>query len=253
MKEMEMSRVRSATYAFLANAYRFPDTDVLRTISVSECVSTWKHWIQIYCSSLDPFISALDTYLNPTARKDSITQQKLEESFIKLFGHTVRGSCPPYEAEYGKTEIIQQANELADIKGFYGAFGLEIIENAHERLDHASAECEFMSALAEKQVYAIEHGDKEALQILVDGQQSFLRDHLGQWFSAFSRRLQDADQNGFYGKIGSLAGEFIKNECSRFGVPCGPEFLELKEPDLENDTTIQCGVVGGCPGAQQHN
>jgi len=251
MKKADYSHVRSETYAFLANALRFPDTNGLRILLDAEYMSAWKKGIHDQCPALSAIALELETRLAQYADSAGTAHRVLEESFIKLFGHTVRGVCPPYESEYGKAQIIQQASDLADIQGFYEAFGLRLVDGSHERIDHACVECEFMSVMAAKQAYAIMQGNMEARQVLHDAQAAFLEDHLGRWFIAFSRRLQDADENGFYGNVGKLADKFIQSECTRFGASCGPKFLQLKILDPENDCCMQCGVEQSCPGAEQ--
>jgi DMSO reductase family type II enzyme chaperone len=251
MTASDSAGTRSATYAFLANALQFPDTDLFRLLSDKDCISDWKRGISEHFPDLGVLVSGLAGQLDEFVQTNGEGYGELTDTFVELFGHTVRGACPPYESEYGKAEIIQQASELADIQGFYEAFGLRIVEGAHERIDHACVECEFMSALAAREAHAFEEGSEEARLVMTGAQASFLADHMGRWVVAFGRRLQDADEAGFYGHVGALAARFVQIECERFDVPCGPEFLELKESDPVNDRCMQCGVESSCPGARQ--
>ena len=82
------------------------------------------------------------------ARATDITA--LAEQYGMRVGHAVRGTCPPYELEYADGEIIQRASELADIAGFYEAFGLSSAGPEHDRPDHFSAECEFLQVMTIK-------------------------------------------------------------------------------------------------------
>lgn len=49
-----------------------------------------------------------------------------EQDYGRLLGHTVRSECPPYELEYRGSEVFQQSQTLADIMGFYRAFGFDV-------------------------------------------------------------------------------------------------------------------------------
>jgi TorA maturation chaperone TorD len=72
--------------------------------------------------------------------------------------------------------------ELADIAGFYRAFGVEITPGT-ERPDHIAVELEFMHLLAVKEVVAAGREDGgEHARICRDARATFFRDHLGRWF-----------------------------------------------------------------------
>lgn len=139
---------------------------------------------------------------------------------------------------------------LADVAGFYSAFGIELTREGHERPDHVSVECEFMSLLTAKEAHAaLDGGGPEARTIVRDAQRSFLEDHLARWLPAFARRLVRADADGFYGSIGGLADAFIRVECRRLDAAAGSSLLELRPVDPERDTAIRCGPETGVPGA----
>ena len=246
--EVGLARARSAAYAFVAYGLRDPDLETLKALShTRQWAASMRGFQEEYPELLEQLGLVSSALPRECDRPDCVHQ--LRESHAELFGHAVRGTCPPYEIEYGRGDIIQQASELADVQGFYEAFGLAMIDHAHERVDHASVECEFMSTLASKLVYAIEHGNVEAEEILNDAQRSFLTDHLGRWLPALAGRLQEADATGFYGQLGRFIQRFIEWECRRFDTTCGPAFVELRAADPERDTTIQCGVEDCCPGA----
>ena len=168
----------------------------------------------------------------------------LANNFAILFGHTARGAVPPYETEYGKDAPFLQPQELSDIGGFFGAFGLTVDAAGHERLDHISCECEFMGFLCVKENYAYEHDGEATLEETVKAQGLFLRNHLGRFAATFGRKLAREDPLGFYGRLGNLCVGFIMAECKRMGLPEALDSLPLRPPATDG-APMACGT--DCP------
>jgi TorA maturation chaperone TorD len=174
-------------------------------------------------------------------------------AYVTCFGHTVRGDCPMNEIEYGdiKADPLFQPHRLADLGAFYAAFGLGLASDAGERIDHISIQLEFMSVLAAKEAYAMEHQfDAEQLDLLRDAQKKFLREHLGRWTPAFTRRLAKLAEGTPLATLARFTGEFVKLECGRFNVPPGSEDLLLRPVDEAGESLCaSCGITALPPGA----
>ena len=168
-----------------------------------------------------------------------------------LFGHTARGTVPPYETEYGHEALFQQPQELSDLMGFYNAFGLTLKHGQHERPDHISCECEFQSFLALKEAYALEHQDPDMLAETRKAQKLFLRDHLARFAPTFATRVREHDAGGFYGKLAKCLLSFVTAESRRLDVPVGAMDLRLRPAD-DDRVPMACGAGAECaavPGA----
>jgi TorA maturation chaperone TorD len=191
--------------------------------------------------------------------------QALAVRFDQLFGHTTRGEVCAFETEYGADALFQQPQNLADIAGYYRAFGLELLAEAG-RVDHIACECEFLSFLAQKEAYTIEAlttldasrdsmrwaapagqpraSDRDALRVTLEetrrAARLFLRDHIGRAGRALGTRLSRVDPEGFYGALGALLAGLIAADCVRLAVEPGPLVLELRStaPDL---VPMACG------------
>jgi len=161
----------------------------------------------------------------------------------RLFGHTVRSACPPYELEYGRGEVFQQSQSLADLAGFYSAFGFQSTGPLAERPDHLITEWEFLSVLALKESIAGSAGQTEAAQCCRDAQRAFQTDHAATWIPAFCSRLRAAHPAPFFLAMATLAESLMASWCSTLGVSTGPAWLELRPVD-EDDSTITCGADG---------
>jgi TorA maturation chaperone TorD len=157
------------------------------------------------------------------------------------------------EIEYGdiKADPLFQPHRLADLGAFYAAFGLEMTLDAAQRQDHISIELEFMSVLAAKEAYALENQlDEEQLVLCQDAQKKFLREHLGRWTPAFTRRLARMAGDGALGALANFTREFIAHDCARFGVAPGSEDLLLRPIDEASETLCaSCGVANLPPAA----
>jgi len=94
------------------------------------------------------------------------------------------GECPAYETAYAGPFARQR--ELADIQGFYRAFGLDAVG---ERGDHLSVECEFTSLLCVKEALARAGNLTDEADRIRNARKAFLRDHLGTWLSLYETDL----------------------------------------------------------------
>ncbi len=172
----------------------------------------------------------------------------IERESVALFGHAVRGAVPPYETEYGDGSPFQQPAQLADIAGFFAAFGLRVDDQVHERVDHVSAECEFMQFLCQKEAHAREVADDEMLRDTQAAQRLFLREHLGSFAPGFGARVHRERSEGFFDALQSLLVAQIELDAERLGVRLGPPSIELRsaEPDA---TPMACGSDCGSASA----
>lgn len=158
-------------------------------------------------------------------------QEDFGEEFDRVFGLLISRECPPYETEYcPQTFSVFRSQHLADIAGYYRAFGLEPSNKSPERHDHISLELEFMAWLNTKTLYALEQGDAENESICRDAQMHFIEDHLAWWATAFALALRKkadgirderdlvSPPTSFQGAIGVLLAAFIPAERAILGI-----------------------------------
>ena len=242
---------RSFLYRFIAKAFEDAEREGWQLLcETAQQGSFWSAVCALAEGAPSNFESAaqkLSGHLKPDG------YAAFESDYIACFGHTVRGDCPMNEIEYGdiKADPLFQPHRLADLGAFYAAFGLEIGEDAAERQDHISIELEFMSVLAAKEAYALEHQfDDAQLTLVRDAQKKFLREHLGRWTPAFTRRLSRMAGDGALGALAEFTREFITAECVRFAITPGSEDLLLRPIDDSLETLCaSCGITGLPPGA----
>jgi nitrate reductase assembly molybdenum cofactor insertion protein NarJ len=164
MNDSQLALRRSQLYRFLADALLYPAEDWLCDVPL-----------------LEPALDELNLS-HYRLRGSALDLADLQAEHRRVFGLT--GSLC-YETEYGLPHEFRQSQEMADIAGFYRAFGFENGGLIRERPDYLSTELEFMHTLTLKEVYAREAGEQEHLEVCVDAQRKFLRDHLAHWLPLF--------------------------------------------------------------------
>ena len=242
LKQTETPLCRAMLYQTLSLGFLAPSTETLSRLRATEAGDI----LSEAAAALDPENEyRLPALAAAVAQSHDLHDPEiLTNNFAVLFGHTARGVAPPYETEYGKDAPFLQPQELSDIGGFFGAFGLALDAACHERVDHISCECEFMSFLCVKEMYAFEHDEEETLGETRKAQRLFLRNHLGQFASTFGRKLAREDPLGFYGRLGNLCVSFILAECRRLDMPAALDNLPLRPPATDS-APMACG--SDCP------
>lgn len=139
------------------------------------------------------------------------------------FGLLVSSTAPPYESEYVDGKLsFQRAHLLADVAGYYRAFGLEPSTAHPERPDHVALELEFMATLLDLEQQAAACCSPEALEqqsICRDAQRQFVTDHLAWWLPAFAALLRREVVHGFYAEVADLLAALIAAERALLSVP----------------------------------
>lgn len=228
--------LRSRVYGFLAWAFGAPDADL-----AGDLAATWRE--------IGPPLLALGEESARAARSrlgaalDELDPAGLERAYLACFGYAISKDCPPYETEYGQSHVFQKTHQLADIAGFYRAFGLEPAAHSHDRLDALSVELEFMQFLCMKEAYGTARGHAAArLAIGRDAQGKFLREHLGRWAFGFTQRLAPRAAGTVYEDLAGLLETFLGAELASFGLTPA----DVAGPNVLSDA-VDVGRCGGCP------
>lgn len=218
---------RSQVYRFLADAFLYPAENWLEDLP-----------------ALEPILRDLDAApLHLAPRVAALSLAALQAEHRRAFGLT--GSLC-YETEVGLPHEFRQSQELADIAGFYRAFGFTVGGPVRERPDHLAVELEFMHVLALKEAYAAEKGIAEHVEICVDAQGKFLKEHLGQWIGVFAESLARSAANGPYPPLARFAAAFVRADAERLGVTLEQRRLTgIKPTPLAPEISCE-----GCPVAE---
>jgi TorA maturation chaperone TorD len=162
----------------------------------------------------------------------------LNEIYEATFGLLGGSKCPQYEVEYVPSKFtFQRSNMLADVAGFYRAFGLEISNSHPDRPDHIVVQCEFIAHLLELERQASQSPGEDAaprVAICREAQRRFLQEHIVWWFPAFARLLARQDPGGFYEAIAQFLAALVAAEraLAHIEPPClavEPSPIEIPE------------------------
>lgn len=175
-----------------------------------------------------------------TAFERARRYQELSKAILKATAEapTLDADAPPYESLFGRLNLGQQSEELADIAGFYRAFGLKAPEK--ERVDHLAVELEFMSFLALKEAWAVCNGEPERALEVRAAQTKFLADHLARWTPVFAARFEARDA----ALAGSLR-DWVAQDARELGAEVDPIRTTDVRAGYDVNEPMECGG-GSC-------
>jgi TorA maturation chaperone TorD len=145
----------------------------------------------------------------------------------------------PYEGSY-ELDPLRQGRQMADVAGFYKAFGAEAQGPAAERPDFVGCELEFLSFLDLRRVAAVESGEGD-VEVIDGVREAFLTDHAGRWLPTFFARVaEEAPPGSLYAAVAALGARTVADELGRLGIAPDPLPGVRRHASLEGDA-IECG------------
>lgn len=151
----------------------------------------------------------------------------------------------PYGAPYSAENLFQETSVLADIAGFYRAFGVQVAGSIRERPDHIAAELEFLALLAAKEAIATERSDSDSAELCRSAAARFLGEHVA-WLPRFARELEAGGWEDMRREAVALACALRGAESMRLGVTEAP----ARSPVAATPDGFGCE---GCPQAWEES
>ena len=144
---------------------------------------------------------------------DCLELQTIKDEFVDIFGHTLSKQITPYALEHLKnSDVFFRTQKLADLNGFYKAFGMEV--ESIERADHISTQTEFLSFILLKGMLADQNHLFDQKEICEKAVLDFQKEHFLDWVEMFSENMVNYVDKGFYPLSGKFLSEFICREKS---------------------------------------
>lgn len=216
---------RAQVYGFLAEAFLYPRDNWTEDIGLVIDIVRALGWVDVRVTL------------------PAVHFAELQAAHRHAFG--IAGSLC-YETEYGLPHEYRQSQEMADIAGFYRAFGFSLGGRQRERPDHIAVELEFMYALALKEAYALETGIPEHLEICQAAQSKFLQDHLGRWVGLFAQGVAHNAPDSLYVALAQFTADFVQADAERLGVSLDtPQLSDVQHTPFDPDfSCADCAVAG---------
>lgn len=228
-QRIERAHARGAIYLYLSTLFVYPEAPAWQTLQEPSV------------EDLEYALCLLGWSADETAQVQKRLQEMARENFaaehVAIFGHTAAGELRPYEAGYGTNHVFQETQCLADVAGFYRAFGLEPCQVQRERPDHIAVELEFMHVLARKEAYALMHQWMEHANLCCDAEVSFLRDHLGRWAPSFLKSFGERTRRTIFETIANATAACLEDHCHALGIDPGAKDLDLAQSTAEAEGT----------------
>ncbi len=241
--EQEVARAlsRGALYRLLADAFAYPTAPRLADLAERAQAG-------LTAAALSPEVRTRLAALRRAAGEADV--ETLAGEHVFLFDRQVR--CPPWEEAWGAApQMAGKGAALADIAGFYAAFGLAPEGGQPATEDHLVAELEFMSALAVKEAWALASEQPEAVEVTRQAQRTFLTDHLGRWAARFAEELSAATPLPFYVAAAGLLADWVAADAAALGAT--PEPVVARRPaDSLQQESFDCPLAdrAGPPGPE---
>jgi TorA maturation chaperone TorD len=166
------------------------------------------------------------------------------QEYPRVFGLIACRECPPYETEYLPNEdTFFRMQHLADLAGFYRAFGLEPSREHPDRPDHLAAELEFAALLVQlgREAHSgAAVGADNPRGICLRARRAFLRDHLAWWVPSFTLALRRRADQGLFAECGRILAALLPIERARLDVDPPPVPLEARTSDDHPSTCEGC-------------
>ncbi|MBM4414777.1 MAG: hypothetical protein FJ035_00575 [Chloroflexi bacterium] len=149
--------------------------------------------------------------------------------------------CSPHETEYER-DTFAKAAQLADIAGFYNAWGLQTADARRTMPDYIGTELEFLAVVTRREAYAALRGWGDRRALASESTQAFLQTHPGRWVNAFATDLRDAAADNaagrFFAAVARLLEQFVVMDIAAAGVLPAP--LTARIPRPQDDEPMVC-------------
>jgi TorA maturation chaperone TorD len=145
--------------------------------------------------------------LSELSRRDP---EAIRDEHVRLF---VKGDAAPYETSYDALPSGPQRfggpQQLADIAGFYSAFGFQV---ARERPDHVAAEMEYVALLCVKEAFARLAREDDGAVVCAEARGKFIAEHLGPWLPSFRQQVEKSARHPYFTSLAALLMSLVETD-----------------------------------------
>ena len=194
---------RAAWFKTFSLLFRYPDEEIVEFLitSIAELPG------EVLNSDVQARVATFKRVVADAGAGDFVSE------YSDLF--TGAGLCRSNENDYEKLSF-SMTEKLADVAGFYHAFGFEVNDDIGERPDFIGTELDFVGLLLLKQAYAVENGWTEQAEISGTAVSNFLEAHFVSWVPKLCYALAElATDQGIYATAADVLLGVVDSENSR--------------------------------------
>ncbi len=222
----ERALARAALYRLLSAAFSYPGESLASAFEVAEVAAGVLGLDEPVGEVVAAFAEGGD----------------FEAAYQRAFTLSYSEDCPMYETAFSSKHLFQQTRHLADLAGFYAAFGVAARDN---RPDHIAMELEYCYLLCVKEAAARLDGEGERVVVCRSAQRAFLRDHLARWAPLFAGRAEVAAAGTPYAAAARLLAAFVKAEERFLRVGEVARYRDEPAAPLDEPGEMECPLAGG--------
>lgn len=170
-------------------------------------------------------------------RAETVSIADWRREHARLF--EAAGICPPNESAYIRRD---KGAILADLCGFYRAFGCDPAGASGEKADHIVTELQFVALLVTLRCRADCEDNSEAQETCARALASFAGDHLCEWLPSFAVRLAQVAEEPLYRALADGLGGLWSFIGWRNGFAT-PDPAGIRAPRIPGGTPYECGLA----------
>ena len=198
---------RSTLYAVLSRCLDYPTAESLAETRRD-----------LAALSRDSFPISTSRLIDALAGSIPADLEGIQKVHQTLFPPIESQETPGFETAFRGPDVFMQTAVMADVAGFYRAFGLQPGRDHRERPDHIAVELEFLAFVSMKEAVGLSRGDDGQAEVCRQAEARFLADHLGDWGPELGRRMSRLADDGLFGVLGSLLDAWIGDRMAQVGV-----------------------------------
>jgi len=208
-KQNHLLEAKSTLYGFVSTLFSDPESEKFSMMKNPE----FQKMVLNSCLQFDENNESelSGTFQNVISMVNELNRETIQNENVSIFGHTLSKETAPYALEHLKsTDVFFRTQKLADLNGFYKAFGMEV--ESIERADHIATQTEFLSYLILKELVAIKKNLEEEIEICQKAFIDFHQEHFFDWAKMFSENIMEKVEGTFYPVAAEFLNIFLENE-----------------------------------------
>lgn len=212
-REVIAARARANVLSAVADLLLPPTDEVAARVASGEMIEDLRRALRdLPCDAAGPLLEELGRLRGPTTRAD------LAGEHLRVFGPSVGSLHPPYSTEHDTAAPFRKEQDLADIAGYYRAFGVALHDDLHERVDHMGVEADFLAFLAMKEAYALCEDGPHEVAIVRAAAARFAREIVAPAARSFAERLARAE-GGLFAAAAALLCALVDDARAPGDIP----------------------------------